>query len=293
MGQPLISGLTFIKDGYSLGYPIKESIESIEPLCDEVIINVGFEAGLKDDGTYGYLREHFKGKKFRFLTSEWERGKTRDGLVLSEQTNIALAACRGKYCQYIQGDEVLHEDDLPHIHSSVMEMERRNDIEGLIFHYLHFYGNVDIIKDGRGHYRKEIRLVRNFRGITSWKDAQGFRKEGEKILAKKTNATVYHYGWARKESVMAKKVHSFEKLYHGDSYESGGFQYERIWGLKPFKKSHPRVMKKWVETNRNNLKVMELPLKHRWPPVREALSDALEYALGYRVFEYKNFIEVA
>jgi len=43
MPTNLISGFTFIKHGLNLGYPIKESIESIEPLCDEIIINVGYD----------------------------------------------------------------------------------------------------------------------------------------------------------------------------------------------------------------------------------------------------------
>ena len=38
MVQRRVSGFTFIKNGLSLGYPIKESIMSIEPLCDEIII---------------------------------------------------------------------------------------------------------------------------------------------------------------------------------------------------------------------------------------------------------------
>ena len=38
-----VSGFTFIKNGLTLGYPVLESILSIEPLCDEVIVNVGFE----------------------------------------------------------------------------------------------------------------------------------------------------------------------------------------------------------------------------------------------------------
>jgi len=32
------SGFTFIKDGLNLGYPIKESIQSISDLCDEHVL---------------------------------------------------------------------------------------------------------------------------------------------------------------------------------------------------------------------------------------------------------------
>ena len=55
----MISGFTFIKNGLSLGYPFKESAESIAPLCDEIIIIVGFNDPdcKKDDGTYEYLQD--------------------------------------------------------------------------------------------------------------------------------------------------------------------------------------------------------------------------------------------
>ena len=113
----LISGVTFIKNGLTLGYPIRESIESIAPICDEVIINVGFDdiELSKDDGTWDYLKRHFKGEKYIFLKSYWDPEMTSKGFILSDQTNIALEKASGKYCQYIQGDECLHEKDLQRI----------------------------------------------------------------------------------------------------------------------------------------------------------------------------------
>ncbi len=108
-----ISGFTFIKNGLSLGYPILESVLSIAPICDEVIINVGFEDVdcIIDDGTYNYLTSNLKDPKYKFIKSWWDPEIKKSGLILSQQTNIALNACSGKYCQYIQGDECVHEDD--------------------------------------------------------------------------------------------------------------------------------------------------------------------------------------
>ena len=36
-----ISGFTFIKNGQILGYPFVQSIESILPIVDEFIVNIG------------------------------------------------------------------------------------------------------------------------------------------------------------------------------------------------------------------------------------------------------------
>lgn len=291
MTTPLISGFSFIKHGLTLGYPIRESIESIEPLCDEIIINVGFDdPDLKsDDGTWEYLNDHFTHKKIRFVKSWWDPKLRKDGLILSQQTDIALKECRGKYCQYIQGDEALHEEDLSTIHDAVIDMEKHHHYDGLVFDYIHFYGNVDVQLYTRRIYRQEMRLIRNHRNIQSWKDAQGFRfSNQEKINCKKIAARVFHYGWARKEQVMATKVKAMDKLYHENPSDKQ-FAYRRIWGLRHFKQTHPHVMSKWIEDNRNDLDIMSLPLDFKTKDISLAVSDAWEGLTGHRLGEYKNF----
>ena len=246
-----VSGITFIKNGLTLGYPIKESVESIAPFCDEVIINVGFdnEDLTGDDGTYEYLRDSFPSSKFIFLKSYWNPEMTSKGLILSEQTNIALEKASGKYVQYSQGDEALHEDDYPLIEKGIEEMDSREDLQGLIFRYIHFYGNVDAFLHTRRIYRREVRLIRNKIGALSHLDAQGFRfADGSKLKCKQIEARVFHYGWARQEQVMAKKIKVMDKLYHGKDFEKKEeFEYRRIWGIKKFLHTHPRVMKKWID----------------------------------------------
>ncbi|OUR98771.1 hypothetical protein A9Q84_04990 [Halobacteriovorax marinus] len=288
----LISGITFIKNGLTLGYPIKESIESIDELCDEIIINVGFNDRelTKDDGTWDYLTSHFQGEKYIFLKSFWDPEKTSQGLILSEQTNIALEKATGKYCQYIQGDECLHEDDLQTIRDEVQKMEEDSSYDGLVFHYVHFYGNVNVQKQTKKTYRRELRLIRNHKGIKSWLDAQGFRsKDDSKVLCKQINASVYHYGWARQESVMAAKTKAFEKLYHGDKKDDANFSYERVWGLRAFTKTHPKVMAEWIDKNKNDLDILNLPYKFKFKDLRLMLSDQFEYMTGVRLGEFKNF----
>jgi len=294
--KPKISGFTFIKNGLTLGYPILESVLSIESICDEVIINVGFDdpALQKDDGTYAYLRENLKGDKYKFVTSWWDPGITKDGLILSQQTNIALSQCTGDYCQYIQGDECIHEDDLQAILNGVSDMEKNPEIDGLIFNYMHFYGNVDTYKYTRSLYRREVRLIRNHKGIQSWRDAQGFRyTDGSKIKAKLISARIFHYGWARAQQVMSKKVKVFDTFYHGhDNKRHEGkpdFQYERNWGLRKFKKTHPKVMKNWIEKNKNPVDLMALPLTWDWNVPGLMFSDAIEAMTGYRLGEFKNY----
>ncbi len=288
-----ISGFTFIKNGLSLGYPILESVQSIDPICDEVVINVGYDDPNreKDDGTYEYLRDNLKGDRYVFLKSHWDPEVTSQGLILSQQTNIALEACRGKYCQYIQGDEALHEKDFPEIERGIKLMENNSNLDGLVYKYLHFYGNVDALLYTRRIYRREVRLIRNNLGIRSHLDAQGFRHQDDsKLKCKLIDASVHHYGWARKEQIMAKKVKAMDKLYHGKDFEKKEqFQYKKIWGIRPFKETHPQVLKKWIEEHRNEINMHELPLDFKIKDINLILADLLERATGYRIGEYKNY----
>lgn len=289
----LVSGFTFIKNGLTLGYPIKESIQSIAPLCDEIIINVGFDdsACTQDDGTFAYLKDHFPSEKFKFLKSFWDPALMHDGLILSQQTNIALRECRGSVCQYIQGDEVLHQDDLLAIEKGIKELIQNEHLEGLVFNYLHFYGNVDTYKYTRNIYRREVRTIKNNRGLLSFKDAQGFRKvDGAKMLAKLIDARIFHYGWARNEAVMKNKVIAMDKLYHGEQKNTGTeFKYTRVYGLKKFQATHPLHMQAWVEKNKNDLDIMAMKPDFKLKHYNLALSDLFEDLTGIRIGEFKNY----
>jgi hypothetical protein len=288
----LVSGITFIKNGLTLGYPIKESIESIDSLCDEIIVNVGFDNKdlTGDDGTYEYLKKHFQGEKYVFLKSWWDPEMTVGGKILAQQTQIAMDKAQGKYLQYIQGDECLHEDDINNIKKSIEKLESNPNLDGLVFKYNHFFGNTDIIKQTKKTYRQEVRLVRNGKNIKSWGDAQGFRHDDNKKLnCIYTEATVYHYGWARAEQVMHKKTQAFTKLYHGDKKQVEEFKYTRVWGLRPFKGTHPKVMDNWVKENKNDVDILNLKLNLSFSDIRLIASDTFEYLTGIRLGEYKNF----
>ncbi len=291
-----ISGFTFIKNGLTLGYPILESVLSIESICDEVIINVGFEdvECTQDDGTYEYLRSHLKDPKYKFLKSWWDPSIRQSGLILSQQTNIALQACSGDFCQYIQGDECVHEDDLKYIIEGVERMQKDQNIDGLIFNYMHFYGNVDTYKYTRSLYRREVRLFRNNRGLVSWLDAQGFRfPNGSKMRAELIKARIFHYGWARAEQVMKQKVQIFDTFYNGLSQNKEtakkSFEYQRNWGLRKFHSTHPTIMKEWILKNKNPIDLMSLPLTLDWNVPGLMITDALEALTGYRLGEFKNY----
>jgi len=70
---------------------------------------------------------------------------------------------------YVQGDEVIHEKYLPLIQKEMDDNLKNPKIEGLLFKYVHFYGSYDYYGDTRRWYRREIRLVKNIKGMRSYK----------------------------------------------------------------------------------------------------------------------------
>src|SRR5437868_3557038 len=105
-----ISGFTFIRNGFKLNYPFLEAIESILPVCDEMIVVVGNS----EDGTREAV-ENLHPSKIHIIDTVWNDSLREGGKILAQQTNLALDSISGDWGFYIQGDEVVHENDLEKI----------------------------------------------------------------------------------------------------------------------------------------------------------------------------------
>lgn len=242
-----VSGFTILRDGARLGYPFVQSIQSILPLVDEFVIAVGDCT----DETPELLRQIDSPKLITFDTV-WDQELLTGGRVLAVETNKALARCTGDWCFYLQGDEVIHEQDHERLRQVMKRQLPNRRVEGLSFRYHHFKGSFDL-RDPLP-YRKQIRIVRNGIGIESVGDACGFGLAAEgrtrKLRTVATGAWVYHYGWVRPPRVMNQKSHEFQHFYRGD--QGGGMRqaerqivedYEyQVTQCEPFTGTHPAVM---------------------------------------------------
>lgn len=208
----LLSGFTFIRNAQKYDFPIRECIESMLPIVDELVVNLGNS----DDDTEKIV-ESICSPKIRLIRSVWDDSKIDRGLVLSEQTNIALDACRGDWALYLQADEALHEGELAGIRAAVDSAD--STVDGIRFKYLHFYGGYSLVQHPWNWYPSEIRLIRRASGARSFGDAQTFRKpDGSMLNTKLIDAHVFHYGHAREPEVMAQKIRYFHRFWHGDDH---------------------------------------------------------------------------
>lgn len=270
-------------------YPVVESILSVLPVVDEMLVSVGNS----DDETLQLIR-NINSPKIRIMQSTWDDSLREGGRVLAEETNKALAAIPADFdwCFYIQADEVLHERWVQVLKKAMAENLKRKEVQGLLFDYLHFYGSYHYLGDSRTWYRKEIRIIRNLPGMQSYKDAQGFRFLGNKLKVLATGACIHHYGWVKNPKFQQAKQREFHKLWHTDEWmekhvaEADEYDYGHIESLRKFEGSHPAVMSErirlcdWdfvfdVRKKRFSLKKRMLYLFEKWT--------------GIRLFEYRNY----
>ena len=202
-----VTGFTFIKNAVLYQYPIVEAIQSILPLCDEVVVAVG----KSDDGTRELVAS-IDTQKVRIIDTVWDDSLKEGGRVLAAETDKAFKAIAADtdWCVYIQGDEVMHEAGYDEMREAMQRWKDAKDVDGLLFKYRHFYGSFDYIGAASNWYRREIRVIKNNRSIYSYRDAQGFRKEdNQKLRVKPLDAYIHHYGWVREPAAMERKQNYF------------------------------------------------------------------------------------
>lgn len=282
-----VSGFTFIKNAVKYDFPFIESITSILPICDEFII----VHGDSEDHTSKII-ESIDSPKIKVYNTVWNSELRKGGLILSEQTNIALSKTTGDWCFYIQGDEIVHEKYLDTIKKEMIENLEDTTVEGLLFNYLHFYGSYKYVATSRQWYRREIRVVRNNIGVQSFKDAQGFIINNRKLNVKLIDAYIYHYGWARPSEVMQKKVKYFHSLWHSKDWieknvpDKVEFDFTTTETIEIFQGTHPSVMDNRTKKCVSNFNLNTREIKKSF--IRKLL-DVIEQLTGLRIGEYKNY----
>ena len=247
-----ISGFTIARNAQKFGYPLVESLRSLLPLVDELVVAVGDS----EDRTWDLVHS-LESSKLRAFRTVWDPAQRAGGRVLSAQTNLALARCRGDWAVYLQADEVFHEDDLAVLERSLVR-HHKSPLEGLRMDYLHFYGSYQTIQTHwRKWYHSAIGAVETGKSIQSVGDAYGFRMQGDggrRLLSLGSGARVFHYGWSRPPQVMQAKQDNLDRLYHGDAAmvqhraqavaeaaKLKAFYADRGY-LERFRGSHPAVM---------------------------------------------------
>jgi len=303
----LISGFTMVKNAEKLYYPLKESILSILPIVDEYIIALG---DCDDDDDTLRMIQEINSPKIKIFNTKWDVKEYAKGSILAYQTDIAKEQCSGKWLFYLQADEVVHEKDLETIVSTCKKYSGDNMIEGLLFRYIHFWGDYNhAFTNNHEWYRNEIRIVRNRPEIHSWRDAQSFRvipnftkskyleKEGtRKLNVARVNAKIYHYGWVRPPKLMGKKITKFINCYKETTEIISEIEYGPLGRIPLFTDSHPNIMQSKINDFNWSKDLNYSSIRKSNEPIHK--HDKLKYRLLSKVerlffknglFTFKNY----
>ncbi|MGN6419023.1 MAG: glycosyltransferase family 2 protein [Pseudobacter sp.] len=284
-----IAGFTIIRNAILNDYPIVEAIASILPVVDLMIVAVGES----EDDTL-QLIEGIPSEKIRIVKTSWDPKAKKGGEVLAIETDKAFQHIPEDYdwAFYIQGDEVVHEQYHAAIRKAAERFKDDKRVEGLLFNYLHFYGTYDYVGDSRRWYHKEVRIIRNDKTINSYKDAQGFRRNGQKLHVKQIDAFIYHYGWVKSpQQMQAKKRHIIqywseqqqeaEKLQEQDFFDFNDFD-----SLEKFTGTHPNVMLPRIASR--NWQV-EMDVSRKRFSLKGRVLYWFEKKTGIRLFDFRNY----
>jgi len=283
-----ISGFTIVRNAELLDFPVEESIRSILPLCDEVVVNLG----RSEDGTLDRVRA-IADPKIRILETEWNF--SRGEAVLREETARAMRACRHPWGLCIQADEVLHESGVAALREAIETADRDQRVEGVVVKYRHIFGGAGWEAVNRRWYRREVRAVRldPARGLQPYRDAQGFRvgNEHRRVRSLLADAEIFHYGWLRSAAALRARGAVDRKLYPGRWVPPVESAAVLRWfpGIRPFRGSHPAIAAAWVAAHAHDPERIVTPPFFALEHLRFYASDLVERITGRRPFEFRNY----
>lgn len=285
-----ITGFTIIKNAVKNDYPVVEAISSILPVVDEMLVSIGDS----EDDTEALIRS-IRSDKIRIVHSVWNKEMHKGGEVLAVETNKAMewAATDADWLFYIQADEVVHEQYHSAIRNAALQYKDDSRVEGLLFKYLHFYGTYNYVGDSRKWYHREVRIIRNKKGINSYRDAQGFRRNGQKLKVKLIDASIYHYGWVKSPRQMFEKQKNVSTLWH-ESQEAWHqivkedfFDFNNHYdSLDKFSGTHPAVMQDRIMRQNWNI---DLDTHAKKFSLKDRILHWIEKKTGRRFFDFRNY----
>jgi hypothetical protein len=248
-----VSGFTFIKNGVILGYPFVQSIQSILPIVDEFVVNIGDS----DDDTLELIKS-IDSPKIRIIESKWSQNMKDKGYVYGQQKMISQFNCSGDWAFYIEGDEIYHENDLNQIKASMESHLKDSNIEALVLDFYHFYGNANTYLDSPGWYRSEARIrktsCRSYAPDGLFWVVLGNNKKGRYPKAKHTGVHCFHYGWVRSQDQMNLKSKQVQR-YWGRVHQKIDYTQMDSKIFKRFNGTHPKVIQDWLPKDLEVFKV--------------------------------------
>ncbi len=239
MTKPTLSVVTTVSDAVSKEYYLKELIESVYDIADEIIVVNGDKwPGLipwksETDKLISSIKAQYASDmknfiKIKVFHNDWE---PRMGCMMGRlQRSLAISHATSDYVMLLDADEVLFEQD----HDKVRKCM---DIGHIAYAWrtVHFYKDYNTIKiPGDGWYNYRFNLFKNnsyvydmhsqdngYQGTVYYNNAEQEKDRKCYSLAshpdaKLTSIRAAHVGHVRSKKVYIKKTNDINRSYHPD-----------------------------------------------------------------------------
>jgi hypothetical protein len=209
--QSNISGCVAARNSVRFGYPLRQCVQALRPLCDEVVLSYD---PTTDDGTHELALELRDELDIVLFESPWDMSNMQKGLEIGHQSQVAVDACSSatvwRLC--VQQDEAFHEDD----HDKIRELVRTapNDLTGIDFVRPYFYGNLHTIR--RDWTVQITRLTRKGTHTYDGFDGQNCLPLNPSTQHFMSGIWMFHYSRIGDPAVIARRVRNVDTFFHAE-----------------------------------------------------------------------------
>ncbi len=203
-----ISGCVAARNSIKFGYPLRQCLEALRPICDEVVLAYD---PTTEDGTHELALQLKDELDIVLFASPWDMSNMHQGLEIGHQSQVAMDACSPvtKWRLCLQQDEAFHEDAHVKIHELVRDAS--SDTTGFDFIRPYFFGNLHTIR--RDWTVQLTRLTRAGTHTYDGFDGQNCNPIGE-VKHHNSELWMYHYSRIGDPSLIAKRVLNVDSFFH-------------------------------------------------------------------------------
>ena len=250
-----ISGCTIVRDAVRLGYPLRASVASYAPVCDEVIICWD---PTSTDGTAELVRAiAAEFLQVRLVESRWDLANHAGGSELARQTQLAFDACRFEWTLYVQADEALHERH----HDEIRRLVQTPRVGAVSFWRRSFLGTL-VAEIPEHRVRGLVRLFRTGHGRSAG-DAMHCTVDPAAGRVVDAEALLFNYSRLGDAEAILKRCRNLHQFYHASgATERTADECGVSLATVPYEDSHPGPVE-WEFRHQAPAPALSPPARHR------------------------------
>jgi len=248
--MPSVGGNVCVRNGISLDYCFREAVQSLLPVCDEVVVCDGEST----DGTQEAIREWMKTEpKIKLCVYPWPDPKGDINFWVN-WLNFAREHLTTDWHLQLDADEVLSEKSYPEVLAHAARARH-----AVFCHRYNFWqDHRHTIPAGVCLSHRVVRMAPQ----DVWLPSDGPHPNGAQAIAMAVDSDIslYHYGFLRRRAAYFAKSKELHRMFF-DTYDqrltdaeaAGGNWMREIGGVEwtgnlvEFKGEHPKVIHQWLK----------------------------------------------